>query len=203
MLSVSDVVIYQETEAAPMDIESQYAQEIINENFAVHNSTLMVVIQSDDVTSEVVRDFTLMLQNELRNASASGRIKYFDNSTSVYTIFQSSIAMIAGRMAPMIYELENATNSTSVMIYGGPSFYMNAWGNNPINFTVFNESWNQYSAPITNESQKQMLYGYHYEYWESWNATFESEPDLLAPERAQVSVDMAVPSYFGTLPLDN
>lgn len=200
---VKDVVVYQETEAAPMDIESQKAQEVIDENFAMANSTIIIVLQRENITDKDMRDFAILLENQIRQAASEGQIKYFGDLASIYTLYQGTLQMIAGKISSMVPEVENETISTSTMIYGGPVFYASVWGNSPVNFTVFNDSWTQYSASITNSSQREILYGYHYSYYLNWNLSFLTQPNLSSTERAQLSVNMSVPTYFGSLPLDN
>lgn len=201
MFRVNDVVIYQETEAMPKEVEATTAGKIIENNFAVYNSTITIVIRSDDVTGQNIKDFTMNLETELANASKSGRIKYFESYMSIYTLYASTIESLSEKILAGIGEAQNQTNDISGMIYGGPKFYINMWPNTPISFDTFNNTWNLYNraflSQLSNETVS-LQYGYHYIYWQNWNASFITNATLAINERVSLVVNMSLPALLNT-----
>ncbi|MFQ6106807.1 MAG: MMPL family transporter [Thermoplasmata archaeon] len=173
---VSTVVVYEESGLAPEEVESSKASELISEQFptTISNSTAMIVVRSDDVTSSRIRDFALAVENDV----VSGDIAYLDNFTSVYSIARDVHLGVVPMVFPIVSETEPRVNSTSSLIFGAPAFYASMWSNNPVNNSTFEMSWNLYSAVLPNETRP-LLLNYSEAFWMTWNETFNSANPLL------------------------
>ncbi len=203
---VADVVVYEETSMAPEDIESAKAAELISDQFptGIANSTALVVVQSVDVFSSRIRDFNLQLEDEVRH----GDIDYLDNFTSIYSISRDYLLGTVPLVYPLVSETEGQVNLSASLIFGGPAFYASSWGNNPVNDSVFEASWNSYSMFVPNSSYLPLLYNYSYAFWQTWNETFNPgnvsaylDPLLYDEfQRADEVVNLVALSSLGLLP---
>lgn len=215
-LLVEDVLVYEETEMAPPDVESSIASEIKSEQFPrdSSNSTMMVVVEADDITSSDVRDFTIQLENNVRN---SQEIQYIDNYTSIYSIYQAFIGMSVSELAPMMYYMENATNMSALMIYGVPAMHMGAWiGANATGLNVTESdaaASTQTMAYLSgfigqaglNATEQGMIFGYYSTFGMMWNSTAlnasnPTDPLSNPPARAQNAIDQAVQAFTVAIP---
>src|SRR5512136_1021693 len=123
---VNEVLVYQESEMVGGDTESLIAQMIIEEQFpvALANSTLMVVLEGQDVGSAEARDFCLDLGDR---AAVAGRLAYLEDFTSVYSASQGMIYALASELGPAMVETEFQVNGTASLLYGIPSVYLSNW----------------------------------------------------------------------------
>lgn len=169
LLLVGDVVVYEESGLAPEDVESSLANTMVSEQFptTVSNSTAMVVIKSDDVSSAGLRDLSLQLEEDV-----AGELQYLDTFTSVYSVARDAHMLLIPSVYPAISETEVQVNLSASLIFGGPSFYIAMWGNNPVNMSTFNTSWSMFSMGITNTSLLPLLYNYSFAFWVTWVETF-------------------------------
>jgi len=84
MLMLNDVVSYSSDMASGEDTsESGRASQIIAENFqsSVSNSTLIIVLQSDDMTEADAREYVIEVQQDLESAD----LPYFEGVSSIYS----------------------------------------------------------------------------------------------------------------------
>ncbi|HIH76863.1 MAG TPA: hypothetical protein HA343_06070, partial [Methanomassiliicoccales archaeon] len=96
MIGLGDVVSY-DTEMTSGDRnESTIAAEIIADNFqgSVANSTVIIVLQSDDMTTTEARDFVLELENDL----ASADLAYMENIGSIYAYSGTALYMAVNEL---------------------------------------------------------------------------------------------------------
>lgn len=116
---INDVVVYQETEVGLEGLEAVRADEIISANFQgqVPPSTIMVVIQDQDVLSEEVRDFTWLLYEDVLS---DARLRNMTSVSFLYSVVQSYIVEIAVQTAPAEYMLYSQANQTAQMVFGVP-----------------------------------------------------------------------------------
>jgi RND superfamily putative drug exporter len=203
---VADVVVYEETSMAPEDTETARANALIADQFpmGIANSTALVVVQSDDVLSPGLRDFCLQLEEEVRD----GDVDYLESFTSIYSIARDYLLGTVPVVYPLVNETEGKVGLSASLIFGGPVFYASSWGNNPVNETIYNASWDAYSMFVTNSSYIPLLENYSLAFWQTWVETFNSSnvPVYLDPlvynefERADEVVNMVAPSSLGLVP---
>jgi hypothetical protein len=91
MMGLDGVVSYDSEMTSENKNESTIAAEIIAENFqgSVANSTLIIVLQSDDMPTAEARDFVLELQNDLASADLAymesiGSINAYSGTVAVH-----------------------------------------------------------------------------------------------------------------------
>jgi len=210
IINVSDVIAYQETEMVEGSTESLIAQEIIDEQFpiSIANSTLMIVIESVNVTSPQVRDFCILLENEF---DQNEDLRYLEDFTSIYTVYEELIYYTVSEMGPMIHETEAQTNMTVFLLYGIPSIYLNNWiyyTNRSLNATERDAeaylltvaSLDLFLVGMDNLT-KQMSYQYYNEFTQAWNST-DTNATLVAnpPARAETAIQITAPQYIDSLP---
>ncbi|HQN76276.1 MAG TPA: hypothetical protein PLQ92_05995, partial [Methanomassiliicoccales archaeon] len=101
ILSLGSVVKYDTEMTSENQNESTIAAEIIADNFqgSVANSTLIIVLQSDDMTTAEARDFVLKLQNDL----ASADLAYIENIGSIYAYSGTVLYMAINELGPQMY----------------------------------------------------------------------------------------------------
>lgn len=203
---VSEVLVYEEMGFAPEDVESQEAQDVIDDQFptSLANSTIMVVVESSDIASEAVRDFAVGVEHEIWGDSG---ISYLENVTSVYSIFNFTFSELAQQMAPaMAYTYANLTVSRFRM-FSGPEFYSQEWGETPVNDTIFQNSFSNYSTWHSSNLTNYALGGEPLSYaqwfrW-GWNWTFNpaagenyTGPGNSSVIRGQKAFNMTAPFFF-------
>ncbi|MFQ5883470.1 MAG: MMPL family transporter [Thermoplasmata archaeon] len=204
---VSEVLVYEEMGFAPEDVESQEAQRLIDEQFptTVANSTVMIVVESDDIASEKVRDFAIEVEYEIRNNS---EIDYLQNVTSVYSIYNFTFSELARQLAPVMQPAHANLTESTFRIFSGPELYSQEWDNSPVNDTVFMNSLGNYTTNYSSEIAAYNLGGepasYAMFYRMSWNETFDpaADPDdYLGPGnssavRGQKALNLTAPLFF-------
>lgn len=182
---VSDVLVYEEMGFAPEDVESQEAQKLIDEQFptTVANSTVMIVVESDDIASEEVRDFAIEVEYEIRSNSD---IDYLQNVTSVYSIYNFTFSELARQLAPVMPLAHANLTESAFRIFSGPEIYSREWGDSPANDSMFMISLSNYTTNCSSEIADYNLGGepasYAMFYRMSWNETFNPmSPFYLGP----------------------
>ena len=94
IMNSNQVVTYQQQTFSAGETDSDKASTIINEQFpmSTSNSSMIIVLDTDDVASTQIRDFILKLEHQVRSDSS---IKYFESNIpgafpkdfiSVYTV---------------------------------------------------------------------------------------------------------------------
>lgn len=121
IFKIGDVVVYTESETGLEGLEAMSAQKIIDENFAgqIPPSTIMIVIQNDDVLTPEVRDFTSSLY---AGVTASGSLKGVVSVNYLYSVVEGYITQTSYQTAPAAYLLYDQVNGTAQMVYGIPVF---------------------------------------------------------------------------------
>ncbi len=203
---VADVVVYEEAGFAPSYVESQKAQEIIDDQFptSIANSSVLIVVESDDIESEDVRDFTLEVESDILG---NPDIKRLDNFTSVYAIYRYAFLEIAKAMGPQLFETEMGLNNTAFLFFSGPSFFAQSWVDSPVSETVFQSSWTTYSSMIP-PNMTATLYAYSSSFRDTWNRTFDINADEYLSSgnyitRGQHTLNFTTPAFFDFLPPEN
>lgn len=121
IFKINDVVVYSESESGLEGLEAMHAQEIIDQNFAgeIPPSTIMIVIQNDDVLTPDVRNFTSSLYADI---TSSGALQGVISVTYLYSVVESYLTQLTYQTAPAAYMLYDQVNQTAQMVYGIPVF---------------------------------------------------------------------------------
>lgn len=226
MMKINEVVVYEEIGMGPSDTEASTAADIIDEQFpaAVPNSSVMVVIQAEDVRSTNVRDFVLSVEEQ----SGDGRLKYVKDFTSIYSIYRQALFDTVNSTARGIYAVENGVNQTAMLFYGMPANFLSM--HNYTNYTAsliygvprlhkavwdglghvtnaterdrqaYMQTWDfmqmAFSFGAFPPSESAIIYGYYNLTCDKWNTT-RGDPKYLANSsmRAQKSVDDSVSEF--------
>ncbi len=211
MMSLNSVVSYDSEMTSEDDNESTIAAEIIADNFqgSVANSTLIIVLQSDDMTTAEARDFVLELQNELTSAD----LAYMESIGSIYAYSGTVLYMAVNELGPQMYMAEEQVNQSAFLFWGVPAMHVQAWAGyyasdmNETNasayaYTSTIAALNTYSAQM-DANMSAMAFGYYGAFASAWNAT-ASVPSLVsdANARAEYCVDAVAPAFISSLPLD-
>lgn len=203
---VRDVIVYEEAGFAPPDVESQRAQDIIDEQFptSLANSSVIVVVEASDIASEEVRDFAIEVE---KNVVADSEIRYLDNFTSVYSVYQFAFAEAGKALVGEMYRAEAGLEGAAFLFFSGPSLYAQSWNGFPVNDTVFQSSWDMYSLMIPDPNMTALLYGYSLSFRGNWNETFNaSNPTYYLPPgadyitRGQHALNFTTPAFFDFIP---
>ncbi|MBN1678450.1 MAG: MMPL family transporter [Candidatus Thermoplasmatota archaeon] len=206
---VNDVLVYQESEMVEGDIESLIAQKIIDEQFptSLANSTLMIVLQGQDVGSAEVRDFCLELEDQ---ATAPGRLAYLEDFSSVYSAYQGMVYTLAAELGPALVETEYEVNMTASLLYGIPSIYLGSWLSTDPVLSIPERDYVAYQTTMASmpylladadEASRQLSYQYLEEFCYAWNLTY-NDPGLTSnPQaRAETAIGVAAPQFIESLP---
>jgi len=137
IFTVNDVISYQETEFLNKDYESKQARAIISEQFPAEtaNSSMILVIVNENLTSAENRDLVMALEAELKNSS---RLRYLDSVVSIYDVYRESMIAVIGSLASNMTLLEEQTNLSLQLLFGIPDGYaMTYEGVNMTSFLMF------------------------------------------------------------------
>ncbi|UCD92848.1 MAG: MMPL family transporter [Methanobacteriota archaeon] len=202
---VSEVLVYEEMGFAPENVESQMAQRLIDDQFpiTVANSTIMIVVESDDIASEEVRDFAIEVEYEIRSNPG---ITYLQNMTSVYSIYNFTFTELARQLAPAMHLGHGNLTESAFRIFSGPEIYAREWNDSPANDTVFFTSLGNYTTNYSAEIAAYNLGGepasYAMLYRMMWNETFNSSSPFYLPPgtnysfRGRTALDLTAPVFF-------
>ncbi len=204
---VRDVIVYEETGFAPPDVESQRAQNIIDEQFptSLANSSVIVVLEASDIASEDVRDFALEVE---QNVVGDPEIVYLDNFTSVYTVYQLAFLEVAKALAGQLHVTETGINQTGFLFFSGPSFFAPIWDDSPVDNATYDVTWISYSAYVNATRPDlvpliSLLQGYSMLFRTDWDRSFDiGNTDVYSPpgtpysERANHVLEHTTPTFF-------
>ncbi len=211
MIGLGDVVSY-DTEMTSGDRnESTIAAEIIADNFqgSVANSTVIIVLQSDDMTTTEARDFVLELENDL----ASADLAYMENIGSIYAYSGTALYMAVNELGPQMYMAEEEVNQTAFLFWGVPAMHVQAWTNyfvsdmNETNasayaYTATMAALDTYSSQM-DANMSAMTFGYYGAFANVWNATSIDSSLVADPvARGEYCVNAVAPSFVSNLSLD-
>ncbi len=205
IMQVDEVVTYENTGVTTGDYESVKASEIISSEFqgSVANGTLLIVLQSDDVTDAASRDYVLSLQGKILT---SDELSGFTGMTSVYTIQSMVLTQTILALGPTMRPAEQQVNSTAFLLWGVPALHVNNWAISYSDSEAYNATSLQLVGYLTqqgaNQSQVQLTMGYYNAFAATWNAT-AADPSLVADPmaRADYCVNAVAPTFIASLPL--
>ena len=205
MMQVDEVINYESTGVTEGDYESVQASEIISSEFqgTVANSTLIIVLQADDVTDASSRDYVLALQN---GVLSSTEMEGFTGITTPYLIEQMILNQTVLTLGPTMRPAEQQVSSSAFILYGIPALHVSNWMISSSDSDAFNATQPQILAYLAqqgaNESEVQLSMGYYYAFTAAWNAT-AADPALVADPmaRADQCINAVAPTYISSLPL--
>ncbi|MHC1681134.1 MAG: MMPL family transporter [Methanomassiliicoccales archaeon] len=205
MMGLNDVVSYESEMTSEDRNESTIAAEIIAENFqgSVANSTVIIVLQSDDMTTPEARDFVLELQNDLTSAD----LEYMESIGSIYAYSGTVLYMAINELGPSMYMAEEQVNQSAFLFWGVPAMHVQAWANyfvsdmNETNASAYAYSFTMAALndPQMDANMSAMAFGYYGAFANAWNST-ASITDPMA--RGDSCVRAVAPIFISSLPLD-
>ncbi|MFA5313626.1 MAG: MMPL family transporter, partial [Methanomassiliicoccales archaeon] len=200
MMMVGDVVQYDTDMSDTSNSESARATSIIDEYFStsVANGTLLIVLQSDNMTDEEARDFVLELQERLSN----GDIEYLEEVSTIYSYSEQVMYAGISQLGPQMYALEEGAAQTAFVLYGIPAMHVENWvayGSDPEAYSATSAELVTYLADHDYDANTSALaYAYYSEFAETWN-----DSSVLDPvDRADASVDAVAPDFIESLLLE-
>jgi RND superfamily putative drug exporter len=211
MMSLNSVVSYESEMTSENQNESTIAAKIIADNFqgSVANSTLIIVLQSDDMTTAEARDFVLKLQNDLTSAD----LAYMESIGSIYAYSGTVLYMAINELGPQMYLAEEQVNQSAFLFWGAPAMHAQAWAGyfasdmNETNasayaYTATMAALNMYASQM-DANMSAMVFGYYAGFANAWNGT-AAVPSLAADPvaRGEYCVNAVAPTFISSLPLD-
>ena len=205
ILQVNEVVSYESTGVTSGDYESVKANEIITSEFqgSVANGTILIVLQSDDVTDAPSRDYVLSLQDKVLSST---ELNDFTGITSAYTINSMVMSQTILALGPTMRPAEQQVNSTAFLLWGVPAIHVSNWGISYSDSDAFNTTSVQLVTYLTqqgaSQEEIQLTMGYYHAFAAAWNAT-AADPSLVADPvaRADFCVNSVAPDFIASLPL--
>ncbi len=211
MMSLDSVVSYDSEMTSEDQNESTIAAKIIADNFqgSVANSTLIIVLQSDDMTTAEARDFVLELQNDLTSAD----LEYMESIGSIYAYSGTVLYMAINELGPQMYLAEEQVNQSAFLFWGAPAMHAQAWAGyfdsdmNETNasayaYTSTMAALNMYASQM-DANMSAMVFGYYDAFANAWNGTV-AVPSLVADPvaRGEYCVNAVAPAFISSLHLD-
>jgi predicted RND superfamily exporter protein len=132
-MRANDVVVTEDSQMAPPNIESARADKIIAAQFeGTANSSAIIVLRHDDMRSPQMTTYVLDIeQNILKEAtekcSGEAKIKCFDSIITVYSVYRDIMNATAASLAPALHDTEANVTGFAFMIYGIPYIYVQVW----------------------------------------------------------------------------
>ncbi|NLX47587.1 MAG: MMPL family transporter [Euryarchaeota archaeon] len=210
MMGLGDVVSYDSEMTSEDRNESTIAAEIIAENFqgSVANSTLIIVMQSDDMTTADARDFVLGLQSDLESAD----LAFVEDIGSIYAYSAAVLYMAVNELGPQMYAAEEQVNQSAFLFWGVPAMHVQAWSGyyasdmNETNasayaYTTTMAALNTYASQM-DANTSAMAFGYYGAFATAWNATASTPLATDPVARAEQCVSTVAPAFVSSLPLD-
>jgi RND superfamily putative drug exporter len=119
IFKVNDVVSYSETEVGMNKLEAIKAQNLIDQNFPgrIANSTITIVIQNSNVTSEQARNLSSTIFNDIRQ---SGTLEGVISVDYLYSALESYVAGVAAQTAPGMHATYVEVGQLVQIVYGVP-----------------------------------------------------------------------------------
>jgi RND superfamily putative drug exporter len=128
IMNASQVVTYQQQTLSAGQTDSDKASAILNEQFptSTSNSSMIIVLSADDVSSPEIRDFILNLEQQVKSDAS---IKYFETNTpgafpkafiSVYTVQKYILTQAVPGINTGMYQ----TAGFVKLVWGIPALYL-------------------------------------------------------------------------------
>jgi hypothetical protein len=200
MMQLNDAISYNATMSSGDDYESLRAQNLITDHFqrSVANGTLIVLLQSDDVTNASSRDFVLDLQQRI---ISSPDMKYLEGVSSIYTYSEMVMSQAIMQIGPSMRPAEQQVNMSAFLLWGIPALHVANWNAYLNDSDAFNATNTQLAfilAQQEDENTTKLAFGYYYGFTSAWNNT-AGLSDPVA--RANDCVNATAPTFINGSPL--
>jgi RND superfamily putative drug exporter len=205
IIQAGDVLKSQSTGVTTGDYDSVKAAEIVSSEFqtSVANGTLIIVLQSDDMTDATSRDYVLALQQKILSST---KLKDSTGIATVYILTNMVMDQTVLALGPTMRQAEQQVNSSAFMLWGVPALHVSNWALSHSDSDAFNATELQLITYLTqqgaNQSEIQLTMGYYHAFASAWNAT-SANPALVADPaaRADYCVNAVAPTLISNLPL--
>jgi hypothetical protein len=128
IMNASQVVTYQQQTLSAGQTDSDKASALLNEQFSTStsNSSMIIILNTDNVSSPEVRDFILALEHQV---TSDANIQYFESNTpgafpndviSVYTVQQYILIQAVPGINTGMYQ----TAGFVKLVWGIPALYL-------------------------------------------------------------------------------
>jgi len=209
LLRLGSAVNYSTDMGGGVEYESTRASEIISDNFStsVANSTMIIVIQGDDVTDQATKDFVLALEDRIRG---DDRIQYMDGVTSLFDAYYQVIDGTVQKVGPGMHsgadQMTAGVDALASTVYGIPLQHVEAWsaafsapGATPAqaDAAAYAAVMSGFASQDMSDPNVQMAYGYYQAFAAVWNATSNGDGPYA---RASSSIDYALPAFVDGIP---
>jgi RND superfamily putative drug exporter len=187
VFGMGDVIAYQETEFVDESYESQQAAAVINEQFPSDsaNSSMVLVLLRDDLTTPENRDMVLQLEADIK---ADADLKYLESTTSIYDIYEMALEKTIGLLAPNMTLAEEEVNLSLQMLFGMPDGYAMSYELIVANSAMFMQIPYGYSSSFEGVNQTSgLVYGIPSQYLLSWFAASYNNSNAYNWTKANVS----------------
>ena len=198
----SQVVTYQQDISGGEKTETDRAAEIIDKQFptTVSNSTMIIVLEADNVSGPEMRDLLLGLESRARS---DPNIKYYEPNTpgafpkdfiSVYTVQSYVLVQAVDGMNTGMYQMAG----TVQLVWGIPAQYLGVYAATTGNETEAERQVNLTIAATMAQDPATgaMLSGYFTLFRMNWQAGAGNMTLLMDPQlRAEVSARAAVQNF--------
>ena len=205
IMKASQVVTYQQQTTNSMQSDSEKASAIMDKEFprSISNSTMIIVMEANNVSSPQMRDLLLKLELRVRS---DGKIRYFETNTpgafpkdfvSVYTAQRFVLEQAVDGMNVGMHQMA----ATAPLVWGIPAQYVQVYMSTSGNDTAAETQVNA-TIQATAASDPQtagMLSGYFTLFRMSWQA---SAANLSLANDSQLRSEMAARSAVTQLTAD-
>jgi putative drug exporter of the RND superfamily len=200
ILNANQVVTYQQQTLSAGQTDSDKASAILNEQFptSTSNSTIIIVLETDDVSSPQLRDFILKLEHEIKSDSS---IQYFESNPpgafpkdfiSVYTVQKYILTQAVPGLNTGMYQ----TAGMVKFVWGIPAlylqYYLTSFGSNRKATAKMNTMIQEMSGG--DQQTTKMLSEYFSSFYTSWHADrfhlrWVLHPKLRAERAARSAIE--------------
>jgi RND superfamily putative drug exporter len=200
---VRDVIVYEEAGFAPPDVESQRAQDIIDEQFprSLANSSVIVVVEASDIASEDVKDFAIEVE---QSVVGSPEIQYLYNFTSVYSVYQFAFVEAAKALEGQLHATEMGIDQTGFLFYSSPSVFAPMWDDSPVDDATYSASWTAYYDYVNDTypgfDLPPLMQSYSMLFRTAWDNSFDNSTNMSYTERANEVLEYTTPTFFNFNP---
>lgn len=127
--NANNVLVYEETQMAPGQLESEKAMKFIENEFGavMESGTSIIVLRADNVLGNETKKTIYSIQNELFNASHDGRISGDVSAESLYSALTDYSAGVLMKISEGIKDAEIQTNLTAQLLFGIPLEFQNLY----------------------------------------------------------------------------
>ena len=203
MLNVNNAVTYSTDLTAGQDNESLRAGKIIEADFqnSVANGTLIIVLQSNNMTDAQARDFVMQLQQKL---DSSENILFQEGTSSIYSYSKTVLQAYILQIGPQMRATEAQINQSAFLLWGIPALHVQNWASTHSDSDAYNITRAQLQVILHDYdiNTSAMAIGYYQAFAATWNAT-SSDPSLTNPMvRATYCVDLVAPAFINALPIE-